>query len=63
MRVNYNYLQQEFKNPKKIFKEWQKLIKSTKINNKHKIIIYLFKKKYFLWYTGKLLRTLKFSIQ
>lgn len=29
MRVNYNYLQQEFKNPKKIFKEWKKLIKST----------------------------------
>ena len=42
---------------------WQKLIKSTKINNKHKIIIYLFNKKYFLWFTGKLLRTLKFSIQ
>jgi aminotransferase EvaB len=29
MKVNYNYLQQEFKNPKKIFKEWKNLIKST----------------------------------
>ena len=29
MRVKYNYLQQEFSNPKPIIKEWKKLIKST----------------------------------
>jgi len=29
MLVNYNYLNQEFRNPSKIFKEWKKLIKST----------------------------------
>jgi dTDP-3-amino-2,3,6-trideoxy-4-keto-D-glucose/dTDP-3-amino-3,4,6-trideoxy-alpha-D-glucose/dTDP-2,6-dideoxy-D-kanosamine transaminase len=29
MRVNYNYLKQEFKDPRKIFKEWKNLIRST----------------------------------
>ena len=29
MRVEYNYLKYEFKNTKKIFSEWSKLIKST----------------------------------
>lgn len=37
MRVNYNYLQQEFKNPKKIFEEWKKLIKSTDFTLGHYI--------------------------
>ena len=29
MKVNYNYLSQEFKNPKKIIEDWKKLIKSS----------------------------------
>ncbi|MBD1173038.1 DegT/DnrJ/EryC1/StrS family aminotransferase [Pelagibacterales bacterium SAG-MED03] len=29
MKVNYNYLKQEFSNPKEIINEWKKLIKST----------------------------------
>ena len=29
MRINFNYLPSEFKNPKEIFSEWKKLIKST----------------------------------
>ena len=29
MKINYNYLQQEFSNPYEIVKEWKKLIKST----------------------------------
>ena len=29
MRINYNYLQQEFAQPNEIIREWRKLIKST----------------------------------
>ena len=29
MNVNYNYLKQEFSNPKEIINEWKRLIKST----------------------------------
>ena len=29
MKLNYNYLQQEFANPNEILSEWKKLIKST----------------------------------
>ena len=29
MKVNYNYLEQEFSKPNQIIKEWRKLIKST----------------------------------
>ncbi len=29
MRVNFNYLPSEFKNPEKIILEWRKLIKTT----------------------------------
>ena len=29
MKINYNYLQQEFANPNEIIKEWKKLIKSS----------------------------------
>ena len=29
MKVNYNYLEQEFSKPNQIIEEWRKLIKST----------------------------------
>ena len=29
MKINYNYLQQEFAQPNEIIREWRKLIKST----------------------------------
>ena len=37
MKVNYNYLPNEFKHTNKIFSEWKKLIRSTEFTLGHKI--------------------------
>ena len=37
MKINYNYLQQEFRNPKNIFLNWKKLIKTTDFTIGHKV--------------------------
>ena len=38
MRVNYNYLPDEFKNHKKIFIEWKKLIKTSEFTLGYKVL-------------------------
>ena len=37
MLIKYNYLDKEFKNPKDIFSDWKKLIKTTDFTLGHKV--------------------------
>ena len=37
MKIKYNYLDKEFENPKKIFLDWKKLIKTSDFTLGHKV--------------------------